>query len=243
MVKQAAENGASFCKIQTFFADDLSESWKHDYDYLKSVELNWDQHQIFVDTCKQHDVIPMTSVYSSEYLPHLSELGFRHIKIGSAQCCDTELISTYIATGMKVYISTGGHRVEDIPIIKPVACMFHCVSKYPAHPHEANMARLMEIKGRFVKTPLGFSDHTDPLHTEWIMPALTAQSFGVSFYERHFTLLDRDQTRDGKVSIDAKQLKALSIQSKKRALSEGLYFKQQDDFDVIQRYKGRWKPL
>src|SRR3990167_10581400 len=123
MIDAAAEAGANIIKIQTFFADDLNDSWRgKDYERIKRLEINWEEHKAFVDFCRARDVIPMTSVYSTKHIQNLYECGFTHIKIGSAQSSNEELLKTYVATGFKVIMSTGGRlHLKELPRLGPIA--------------------------------------------------------------------------------------------------------------------------
>lgn len=250
MVAKAAEAGSQFCKIQTFFADDLGPNWKDEYDRLKGLELDWQAHKRFVQWCCNDGVIPMTSVYTKRYIPQLWEAGFRYIKIGSAQCDDEDLIKSYLTVGFKVVVSTGGHRLKDIPKIGPLFGVLHCVSKYPCPPEEADLLRMLELRKHWGSTPIGFSDHTDPRSPNWDRASKVSLFLGGTIVERHFTLLPRNETKDGPVSISFDQLKELcrfdklSQEDKLKEHPElGLLVcaKDKPEIDIIRRYKDRWK--
>jgi sialic acid synthase SpsE len=250
MVAKASEAGATFAKIQSFFADDLSDDWKSDYDRLKALELTWEEHATFAKWCKEYGLTPMTSVYTFDYADELNKAGIRHIKIGSAQSTDEDLITQYIATGFHVYVSTGGTPLAKVSKMGPLAGVFHCVSEYPANPYRANLIRLFDLKRSFPGCALGFSDHTDPTDLEWSWPAKLAMLLGVTYVEKHFTVMDRSRTKDGKVSIDFGQLKELvrwdrlSLEEKLRewpTLGAMVYPQDQSEIQLIDKYRGRWK--
>lgn len=249
MVESAAQNGGKFFKIQSFFAEDLTPQWRDEYDRIKALELNWDQHREFVKVCESFGIIPMTSVYTTRYLEILGQCGFKYVKIGSPQVTDQELIQMYIAAGFKVIISTGGHKLSDIPRWGPLAGVLHCVSKYPTQPYEANLSRMLEIKRYWPGVAYGFSSHIDPGTNDWDLPLKLASYLGATYLECHFTLSDRDKTKDGPVSIEPWQLKELykfETLSREEQLEIypwlGLIAKEQDqkELDLIKKYKTRW---
>lgn len=252
MVMRSAEAGARFCKIQSFFAEDLSDEWKtKDYDRLKNLELNWDQHASFVEWCKQAGVTPMTSVYTFRYAEKLYHAGFRHIKIGSAQASNEDLIRRYLVLSFKVFVSTGGQDLSSLPHVGPLEGVFHCVSKYPHSPWEADLTRMLETRKYWLHTAMGFSDHSDPLSSGWADASKAALFLGASYVERHFTMLPRDQTKDGPVSVDLAQLKELcawdQLSQEERLEKEawlGLLRcpKTTEERELIYRYQSRWKP-
>ncbi len=252
MIEKAGEAGAWSAKIQTFFADDLSAEWKDDYDRLKKLELSWSSHRAFVAWCKDAGLVPMTSVYSKKYAGILHEIGFRWVKIGSAQSADQDLIRYYKMFGFNVIISTGGRPLKSIPKIWPLEGVLHCVSKYPHSPYEASIRRMLEIKYSWRKSACGFSDHTDPTHREWFLPSCLAMTLGASYIEKHFTVLMPHQTKDGPVSIDFKKLKFLCEFAKMNKEDQVREMERKslirvlrqvnvpEEFKVIDKYQHRW---
>lgn len=248
MTLSAIEAGARAVKIQTFFACDLTENFQFDRDRMKNLELDWQAHQEFFDICKNAKVIPITSVYSAKYMPYLHDIGFKYVKIGSAQARDKQLILKYISTGFSVIVSTGGNNLSDIPAIGPLAGILHCVSLYPHHWSQSNLNRLYDIRKRWPNTSFGFSDHSDPISNDWAIASKLAMAMGSTWIERHYTMLPRDETKDGPVSITYDQLKilcqidALSLHEKIKLLPPQLFFYPQTDNELnnIKNYEGRW---
>lgn len=254
MVYRAKEAGADACKIQTFFADDLAESWKgKDYERLKGLELNFGIHEKFVGLCRKLEMEPMTSVYTSVYNSYLKDCGFMDIKIGSGQSQDFRLMRKLHEDGFFVYASTGGLDFVGIHMLSQnthLRGVFHCVSEYPANPNKADMLRMIELMKKFPACEVGFSDHTDPHSNLWDVPSKLAMYLDADMLEKHFTILPKDQTKDGPVSIDFKQLKDLAEFKKKpkdQMLEEFPWFgmfrfpKPQSEIELIERYRGRWK--
>lgn len=242
--------GANFAKIQSFFADDLSSEWRHEYDRIKGLELDWDTHAQFVDWCVKARVIPLTSIYKIDYLDRLWECGFRWLKIGSAQALDAELIRTTIEMGFKVVLSTGGHSLQDIPKIHPLAGVLHCVSQYPARAYQANLVRMLDLRKYFPSAPYGFSSHIDPLDPDCMSVLESALFLGASFVEVHFTLKPRDETKDGPVSLTLPQLADLCRYdrltfderiARDPVLGVLVYPQRKEERELISKYAGRWQ--
>lgn len=253
MVEEAAKNGAWAVKIQTFFAEDLTDDFKHDYERIKDLELSWPDHRKFVNWCYDLKVIPMTTVYSTKYADKLGKLGFRWVKVGSANSHDAELIKWYKMRGFNVIISTGGRELKNISKIWPLEGVLHCVSKYPHSPYEASLLRMLEIKTGWYKSACGFSDHTDPSHRDWWLPSAVAMWLGATYIERHFTLLNPHETKDGPVSITPKKLQFLA-NFEKLSKSEKMEELNRRDLirvlnksdipeqkELIRKYQTRWK--
>jgi len=253
MVGEAARAGAKFAKIQTFFADDLARRWRDRYNHYKELELSWSDHEKFVGYCLSEGITPMTSVYNPRYLSQLNEIGFRHIKVGSADAQNEHLIRFINVNGMKSYVSTGGQDLSGIPKgLKGIECYFHCVSKYPGNYKEANLSRFIRMKEYFPNTKIGFSDHTFPEDPNALLPSMVASALGAAYIEKHFTICCRSLTKDGGVSINFKQLKKLcefherTTDFKLTMLPEipvDLFRDNmdQEEKEIIQKYQGRWK--
>lgn len=249
MVHAAKEAGVRFCKIQSFFADDLTLDWRKDYERVKSLELDWDTQAEFCDRVTKLDMLPMTSVYTTRYLPRLGECGFSYIKVGSPYATQDEMIKTYIAFGFKVIISTGGHAIKSIPRFSGLAGVLHCVSLYPSDPLKFNLARMLDIKHLWRNTAYGVSAHINPHDPNWMEPLKLASYLGASYTEVHFTLKPRTETKDGPVSLDVLQMEelckfdALPAEEKlKQNPGFGMIHCEQDRDEVvlINRYKNRF---
>ena len=89
--------------------------------------------------------------------------------------------------------------------------MLHCVSIYPTPLEDANLSRINYLKS--ICKSVGLSDHSNPETTEHILSVM-AFTMNIDYLERHFTILKKNETKDGPVSINPEQLKELSDFSK-----------------------------
>ena len=130
----------------------------------------------------------------------------------------------------------------------------HCISIYPTPLKEANLNRI-ELLKKFTKT-VGISDHSSPEKNGNDL-SLAAILYGAKIIERHFTILKKDKTRDGVVSVNFNQLKTLVSQSKENIISikkrfnkkknvlkimHGNKFRELSETELLSRdyYKGRF---
>ena len=79
----------------------------------------------------------------------------------------------------------------------------HCISIYPTPLIEANLARIEFLK-KFTKN-IGISDHSNPDKDSHKL-SIAAVNLGAKTIERHFTILKKNETRDGLVSVNFDQL-------------------------------------
>ena len=82
----------------------------------------------------------------------------------------------------------------------------HCITIYPTPLNQLNLNRMNWLK-KFTKN-IGFSDHT-LVEKYDIKASKIALAMGAKIIERHFTILEKDKTKDGPVSINEKQLAEL----------------------------------
>lgn len=252
MIGACQSAGVWGCKIQTFFADDLTPEWKEHYLKVKEYELSWERQEKFVKKVKESGMTPMTSVYTTKYLPHLSEIGFRHIKIGSPHAHLTDMWLKYVIAGFKVFLSTGGH---DLIKLKPflrtgLECIFHCNSQYPTPVWNANLLRMLEIKRLFPGAKYGYSSHLSTFsENEYYKVMALSCLLGASYIETHFTMLPKDKTKDGAVSVNQTELEKLvniGRQSKEELLEHCPQFgalyspAPKEEIELIEKYKGRF---
>jgi sialic acid synthase SpsE len=233
MVWSAAENGATHGKIQTIFVEDLANRegfdegvvddngkqvrikrpYQAEYDRLKKLELSYKQHEEFMAECEKAKLIPLTTCFSNRRIKEIRDLGFKYIKVASYDCGSFPLIEGLAETYDEIIVSTGATYNEEIEktagILKNSGkdySLLHCVTIYPTPLNEIHLNRLNYLK---TFTPnVGLSEHTDS-DKDGVKASIGALYFGANILERHFTVLERTESRDGPVSINGAQLKEL----------------------------------
>jgi sialic acid synthase SpsE len=83
----------------------------------------------------------------------------------------------------------------------------HCMTAYPNELNMCNLNRMNWL--REIVDSVGWSDHTNVLKDD-ILASMIAIYSGADFIERHFTILDHSETKDGIVSISPSMLERLS---------------------------------
>jgi len=235
MIWRAADSGASHVKIQTIFSEDLTlrerfeegvtsngvvKSIKRPYlpefERLSKLDLGFDTHALFIDECSSAGVIPLTTVFNRSRLESIVELGFKEIKIASYDCASFPLINDLKNKFNHIYASTGATHDSEIETTANILgdqnfSFLHCVTIYPTPVDKLNLNRIDYLR-QFTNS-VGFSDHTRPSQ-HGIDPDIVALWKGADVIERHFTILDSSQTKDGPVSINPEQLKNIVDYSK-----------------------------
>jgi sialic acid synthase SpsE len=240
MVWAAAEAGATYAKVQSMRADDLTYrerfeegQWENgrqvaikrpyrlEYERLKPIDLSDEAHLLFAEECQRAGIKPLTTVFTRSRIPFLASLGWQAIKVASYDCASLPLLRELKKNFNHLFISTGATYDEEIEAaastLADVGFSFlHAVTIYPTPLNNLNLARLNYLR-RFTPS-VGFSDHT-LVARDGIKAAVVALSLGAEVIERHFTILPADATKDGPVSIRPQELQEL-VRFSKMELSE-----------------------
>ncbi len=233
MIHAAKENGADYAKIQSMRSADLNyrsrfekglieggivkckkRSFKKEYQRLKNLDLTVDEHFKFLDLCKKYKIKPMTTIFSRNRIDLVKKMNLEYLKISSFDCSSYAMIKDVISkVKSKLIVSTGG--AKDIEIIKTVKILkenkkkyilLHCISIYPTTPDVASLLRIKFLKK--LSDNVGFSDHSNPDIYSYDLSAMS-KTLGATWIERHFTILKKDATKDGVVSVNPTQLSEL----------------------------------
>ena len=224
MVVDAAKNGADICKIQTIEAKHLIY-WKEfedfrpyekEYERLKSLELSIDDEKRFVAICRQNKVEPMTTVFEHRGFKRFNEIGYKLMKI-SGYGVQKVLPTIKQFNFEHLYISTSSMTYTEIEwLAKQLKLnlpyrnytLLNCTCVYPTPLEKLNLQNIEFYRKHFGIKNVGLSDHTNP-HEDNLLSSKLAIYQGIDVLERHFTILGKDETRDGKVSITPDMLSEL----------------------------------
>lgn len=231
MIHAAAENGADYVKIQALrsreiayrerfeegiVAEDgtvqaIKRPYASEVARLSKLDLSLDDEQWFVDECVRAGVAPMTTAFTRTAAREVKDMGYEAIKIASYDCASYPLLRDVRQWWSRIFVSTGATYDTEIARAAEVLdgtefTFLHCITIYPTPISEQHLRRINWLR-RF--TPrVGFSDHTK-VAEDGIWASKIALALGATCVERHFTVLEADETRDGPVSITPAMLKEL----------------------------------
>ena len=233
MIHAAKENGADFVKIQSMRSKDLNyrkrfekglieggtercklRPFNQEYQRLKNLDLTIDDHFKFIELCQKYKIKPMTTIFTRNRLNLVKKMKLDYIKISSFDCSSHAMIREILAKiKSKMIVSTGGaydrEILKTVKILKSFKRKFtllHCISIYPTIPEVASLLRIKFLKQ--LNKSVGFSDHSNPDTYSYDLSALS-KTLGATWIERHFTILKKNATKDGVVSVNPSQLKQL----------------------------------
>lgn len=233
MVDAALENGATHVKIQHIHGKNLSfrsqfetglklegkrvtikRPFIDEYQRLIGLELSKEESKEFVAYVKSKGGIPMTTCFSRDCIHDLVEEGYESIKVASYDCASFQLLRELADNFKELIVSTGATFNNEIEMAAAVLkekgvdyTMLHCVTIYPTPLSEMHLAKLEWLKS--FSTRVGFSDHS-LVERDGIFASKAAIASGAEVIERHFTILEKDETKDGPVSIKPSHMKELA---------------------------------
>lgn len=231
MLHKAAKAGATHVKLQHIYAknltfrpefesggnDEISGSkfvhrpYKAEYDRLAGLELPESVCSEFIKECNNLNVIPLTTCFCTEHVDIIYEMGFREVKVASYDCASGFLLETLKNRGFDhIYVSTGATFDSEIVrcrnILRENFTFLHCVTRYPTPIDGLNLNRIKWLSQ--YTDEVGYSDHSET-KSAGIFPIIAAIFHGANVIEAHFTILDKDQTKDGPISIGAKEIQEI----------------------------------
>ena len=234
MVSAAAENGADYAKIQSMHSSELTHRerfdnglieggkvkvikrpYKDEYERLKKLDLELEDHSLFLSLCKKYNILPCTTIFSLSKIKMISDLKFETVKVASFDCASHRLIEEITKFDFKhIIVSTGAtynREIKETASIlresKKKFTLLHCISIYPTPLEEGHLERINYVKN--FSNSVGLSDHSNPEINDNILSAM-AITYKIDFIEKHFTILDKNKSKDGPVSVNPSQLRELS---------------------------------
>ena len=233
MIHAAKENGADYAKIQSMQSKDLNyrerfekgliegglikckkRPFNQEYQRLKNLDLTYDDHFKFLELCKKYKIKPMTTIFTRNRINLIKKMNLEYLKISSFDCSSHAMIEDIISkVKSNIIVSTGGaydsEIMNTVNILKKAKRKFtllHCISIYPTTPEVASLLRIKFLKK--LSNSVGFSDQSNPDIYSYDLSAMS-KTLGATWIERHFTILKKNTTKDGIVSVNPSQLKEL----------------------------------
>lgn len=242
-VQEASNAGFTHVKIQGLYSHELvfREEFENvdslayrpfdkEKERLKKLDLDEETEAQFLEKCHDSGVIPMITVFTHAGLERAKRIGFSSIKIASYDCASFPLIEGLFDWAKEITVSTGATEWQLVLQTKQIldraaergisTALLHARTIYPMPLEMAGLSRMISLKS--LGHEVGWSDHSDTLSQPLIASKL-AIALGANIVERHFTVLPKGETKDGRVSLDpleARELVEFSQLSKQDQLKE-----------------------
>ncbi len=195
-------------------------------DLKRGLEFGKDEYDEIDRYCGEVGVEWFASPWDEASVDFLMQYDIPYIKIASPCATDGNLLRYCVSTGKPLSISTG---MCDLPLIRKIvdtvmnwrgeiACLYHCISTYPARSDELNLLGIQTLQQEFPDIPIGYSGHEVGVAT-----TLMAVVLGAVSVERHITLDRAMWGSDQSASLEAPGLTRLvrDIRVWERARGDG----------------------
>ena len=228
-ILEAKKSGADLVKIQTYEPEDITAKklnfkikngiWRKKtlWNLYKKTQTPFEWHYDAFKLAKKKNINLFSTPFSIRALKFLDKFDIDLYKISSFEITDYNLIENIAKRKKPIIISTGMSSISEIETAKKIINKYHnnlvilyCVSGYPTPANECNINAIQTLKNRFKKNLIGLSDHTNNNYS-----SLAATVKGVTAIEKHFILSKKIHSEDSSFSIEPKEFKILSNDTKK----------------------------
>lgn len=242
LIDLASEAGASAIKFQTFKAKNLilKNASKADYqiqaenpnesqyDMLKKLELDDDDHIKLINYCNKKGIIFLSSPFDLESIDLLNNLKLKTFKIPSGEITNLPYLKRIGSLDKNIILSTGMSTLKEIRealailigagTSKTKITIMHANSMYPTPMADVNLKAMLAIKNEF-EIAVGYSDHTLGIEVD-----IAAVAMGATIIEKHFTIDKTMVGPDHKASLDPNEFKEMvtAIRNIEKALGDGI---------------------
>ena len=259
MTIECAKSGADIIKLQYIMSNTLSfrpqfeeglkkgkqiisikRPYLEEVKRLKKLEIKNSDLKKFVKLCNSLNVEPAITCFTRQDVNIINKIGFKTVKIASYDCASFQLLRDVKNKFNKIIVSTGATFDNEIKkaanILKGKNFTFlHCVTIYPTPLESVNLERINFLK-KFTNK-VGFSDHSLGFIKNRNLASMMAVYLGAEYIERHITILDKDKTKDGKVSIQPEDIRKIKIFSSLNKSKQLNFLKKNFEFN-IERLRG-----
>ncbi len=203
LIDEAKEGGADAVKFQTYKAETLAskdspsywdrskEPTDSQYKLFKKYDKFWkDEFIILKNYCDDVEIEFLSTPFDVESANFLNEL-MDVFKISSSDLNNKPFIEHICKYGKPILLSTGASYLNEIEHTvgwihdfgNPLALM-HCILNYPTEDKNANLGMILDLRFRYPKLLIGYSDHTLPGDMRNLE---IATLLGAQIIEKHFT--------------------------------------------------------
>ena len=205
MIDECSELGVGAVKFQSYKASKLAADespayWDLTKEPTSSQKELFSKYDIFgieefielAKYCKKKNIEFMSTPFDIDYVWELNEY-LQRFKIASVDCTNHILLKEVARTRKPVIMSVGATTIEEIE--SSVELLFsngttdltllHCIVNYPTAFNNAGLNHIQVLKEKFPKCKIGYSDHTVPEESQFVL--LAALANGAEVIEKHYT--------------------------------------------------------
>jgi N-acetylneuraminate synthase len=214
--------GISSVKFQVHIAD--AESSKKEkfrkkfsykdktrFDYWKRIEFNKNEWIGIKKHCENEGFEFIASTFSIAGVNLLNSIGLKTFKIASGEVNNYLMIDKLINLKKEIILSSGLSNYDELDLIikkinksKIPLSVLQCTTEYPTSPKNIGLNLITEMKKRYKKNLIGFSDHSGNKNA-----ILAATTLGADLIEFHVIFNKKMFGPDSFSSIEINEVKEL----------------------------------
>jgi len=228
LIDVAVDAGVDYVKFQTFKSENLvsksakkanyqikntKNSLENQYEMLKKLELNHQQHLELIAYCKLKNISFFSTAFDIYSLEYLKSLGLNLVKIPSGEITNLPYLIKASTLFSEVIISTGMSNMEEIKnalnvflkagISKTKITILHCNTECPTQMKDINLLAMKTTK-KELNVEVGYSDHSLGIEVP-----IAAVALGAKVIEKHFTIDKNLPGPDQSASLEPNELKEM----------------------------------
>ena len=193
------------------FRKKFSYKDKTRYNYWKRIEFNENEWAGIKKHCENQDFEFIASTFSITGINLLNNIGLKTFKIASGEVNNYLMIDKLINLKKEIILSSGLSNYNELDLIinkinksKIPLSVLQCTTEYPTSPKNIGLNIIAEMKKRYKKNLIGFSDHSGNKNT-----ILAATALGADLIEFHVTFDKKMFGPDNSSSIEVNQVREL----------------------------------
>ena len=192
------------------FRVNFSYADKTRYQYWERTSFNFEEWKGLFEHCNNKNIDFIISPFSIEACKWSKNLGVKKIKIGSGEVSNHLMIENILSFADSLILSSGLSTINEINDSLKIASkikdltILQCTSSYPSKPEEWGLGFITELKEKFPKIKVGYSDHSGNIYS-----ALGAIALGAEVVEFHAVFDKKMFGPDSKSSLTIKEIKKL----------------------------------
>ena len=227
LILLAKKGGAHAAKFQSYKAEKIVKKNSKAYWDLKK-EKTKSQYELFskldkfepIDYkklslfCKNKKIDFLSTPFDLDSVKFLKPL-VPLFKISSSDITNIPLLREIAKTKKPTILSTGASNISEIKKAIKILnkgnkkiIIMHCILNYPTKDIKANLNMILNLKKKFPKNIIGYSDHTLPDFS--MLNISTAYILGAKVIEKHFTYNKRLPGNDHYHAMDVNNLKTIT---------------------------------
>lgn len=224
LILNAKKGGADAAKFQTYKAhlitskhapgywDLTEEKTKNQFElFTKFDHFEKENYYELANYCKQVGIEFISTPFDHNAVDMLDRI-VKFYKVSSSDITNFPLLHKIASKKKPILISTGASSIKEIDDAidylkkhrsKDIVIM-HCILNYPTMDKDANLNMITNLKEKYPKHIIGYSDHTLPCKE--MKNLTTAYLLGARVIEKHFTLNKKLEGNDHYHSMNINDL-------------------------------------